>query len=125
MKKSFIFAAWMFICACATPLMYDQAKFSISSDVKLLNITTQSSTRERDGQTQAQVIGVSAKNQTVYYKTEWFDANGFKISTTLNQWKKANLRKDAEFIWNFVAPSPRAVAYRVYISNNIGNGIIE
>lgn len=124
MKNIFICAALMLLLSCTT-LEYDREKFSINPDVKLLNINTQNTVRERDGQVLVQVAGVSKKNQSVYYKIEWFDANGMKISTTLSQWKKVNLRENAEFFWNAAAPSKRAATYRVYITDDIGNGIIE
>lgn len=125
MKKIFVFGTLLFLWSCATPLEYDHSKFSITPSVKLLNINTNNTVRERDGQLFAQVSGVSSKNQAVYYKIEWFDANGMKISTKLAQWKKVNLRENEDFIWNTAAPSKRAIDYRVYITNNIGNGIIE
>ena len=125
MKKIFIFSAFLFLWSCATPLEYDRSKISIDPDVKLLSINTNSAVRERDAQMLAQVSGISDKNQSVYYKFEWFDGNGIKISTSLSQWKKANLRENAEFFWNAVSPSRRAVTYRVYITDDIGNGIIE
>ena len=125
MRKLFVFGMLILLWACAAPLEYDHSKFSINQDVKLLNVNTNSSVRERDGQMMAQVSGTSSKNQSVYYKIEWFDANGMKISTSLSQWKKVNLRENAEFFWNSAAPSKRAVTYRVYITDDIGNGIIE
>lgn len=124
MKKIFIFIALLFAWACAS-FEYDHAKFSIASDVYLLNINTSNVVRERDGQMLVQVAGTSARNQSVYYKIEWFDANGMRISTSLAQWKKVNLRENAEFFWNATAPSRRAATYRVYITDDIGNGIIE
>ena len=125
MKKLFIFGALLFLWSCAAPLEYDHAIFSINPDVKLLNINTNSTVRERDGQMLSQVSGTGKKNQSVYYKIEWFDANGMRISTKLAQWKKVNLRKNAEFLWSAAAPSKRAVSYRVYITDDIGNGLIE
>lgn len=124
MKKIFILSTLLFMWSCAS-LEYDHAKFSIDSDVYLLNINTNNAVRERDGQMLVQVSGTSARNQSVYYKIEWFDANGMKVSTSLAQWKKVNLRENAEFFWNAAAPSRRAVNYRVYITDDIGNGIIE
>jgi len=125
MKKLLIFSALLFLWSCATPLEYDHSAFSINPDVKLLSINTNSTIRERDGQMLAQISGSSKKNQSVYYKVEWFDLNGMKISTSLAQWKKVNLRENAEFFWNAAAPSKRAVTYRVYITDDIGKGIIE
>lgn len=125
MDRKFIFGALLLIWSCAAaPLEYDQAKFSITPDVKLLSINSNSVVRERDGQMSVQVSGLSKTNQSIYYKVEWFDVNGMKISTSLAQWKKVNLRKNSEFLWNFTAPSKRAVTYRVYITDDIGNGII-
>ena len=125
MKKILVFSTLLFLWSCATPLEYDHAAFSINPDVKLLSINTNSTIRERDGQILAQISGTSKKDQSVYYKVEWFDVNGMKISTSLAQWKKVNLRENAEFFWNAAAPSKRAVTYRVYITDDIGNGIIE
>lgn len=125
MRKIFIFSVLLFLWSCATPLEYDHTKFSISPDVKLLNINTSNTIRERDGQMLVQVSGSGRKNQSVYYKIEWFDVNGMNISTKLAQWKKVNLRRNAEFFWNVTAPSKRAVTYKVYITDDIGNGIIE
>lgn len=124
MKKILYYSLILFLSACAT-LEYDHTKFFIHPDVKLLSIQTNSMIRERDGQMIVQVIGVSRKNQSVYYKVEWFDKNNMKISTTLTQWKKVNLRENSEFTWNAVSPSRRAISYRVQIAEDIGNGIID
>ncbi|MBR6355961.1 MAG: YcfL family protein [Alphaproteobacteria bacterium] len=125
MRKFLLSLMFLGVAACATPLEYDKAKFSISPAVKLLNINSNAAMRERDGQVMAQVSGTSSKNQAVYYKVEWFDANGMKISTSLAQWKKVNLRENSEFFWKAAAPSQRAATYRVYITDDIGKGIIE
>lgn len=125
MKKLFIFAFVLFLCSCATPMQYDHTKFSVSPDVKLLAIEANSMVRARDGQMSVQVSGMSEKNQSVYYKTEWFDINGMRISTSLSQWKKVNLHKNIEFVWNATAPSKRATSYKVYITDDIGKGIID
>ena len=76
MNKIIAFCAVLLLFACAAPLEYDRAKFSINPDVKFSAINSNSNIRERDGQVVAQVMGISAKNQAVYYKVEWFDANG-------------------------------------------------
>ncbi len=125
MKKIILFSVFLFLGACATPLEYDHEKISVDSGVNLSAVNTQSRIRERDGQILAQISGTAASNQSVYYKFEWFDSNGMKISTGLSRWKKVNLRKNVEFFWNAAAPSKRAVAYKVYITDDIGNGIIE
>ena len=124
MKKLFIYGMLSLLCACTT-LEYDKEKISLDSDVDLLYINSTTAIRERDGQVLLQISGTSGEDQTVYYKVEWFDINGMKISTSLAQWKKVNLREDAEFFWKVVSPSPRDATYRVYITDNIGDGIIE
>ena len=124
MKKIFMFAL-LLLCACTTPLQYDRSKFLIASDVGFLSINTNNTIRERDGQLLAQISGISTKDQSIYYKVVWFDVNGMKISTSLTQWKKVNLRENAEFFWTVVAPSKRAMTYKVYITDNIGNGLIK
>ncbi len=125
MKKIFAGSMIFLLWACATPLEYDRAKFSINPDVRLLNINTNNTVRPRDGQMLVQILGTAADDQSVYYKVEWFDVNGMRISTTLSQWKKVNLRENDEFIWSAAAPSRRAATYRVYVTDDIGDGIIE
>lgn len=124
-RKLLIMVMFLGVVACATPLEYDRDKINLNPDVKMLNINTNNSTRERDGQMFVQVSGISAKNQSVYYKINWFDVNGMVVPTSLSQWKKVNLRENAEFIWNGVSPSKKAIKYRVQITDDIGNGIIE
>lgn len=111
--------------ACASKLEYDYTKLSINPDVKLISIDTNSVRRGRDGQLLAQVSGISKKNQLVYYKFVWFDDSGMKISTSLSQWNRANLREGADFYWKAVAPSKRAVTYKVNVTDDIGNGLVD
>lgn len=125
MKKLFIYAVVAILCSCTTPLEYNRDIFSINPSVKLMNINSTATVRERDGQAIAQIMGTSRTNQTIFYKIEWFDANGIKINSTLSRWKKVNLHKNAEFFWKATSPSRRAVSYRVYLSDTIGDGIIE
>ena len=124
MKKVLLFFVWLLLSACAS-LKYDNAKFWVDSDVKLSSISAYDTIRERDGQMLLQISGVSRKNQSVYYKVEWFDGSGVKISTSLSQWKRVNLHENVEFFWNAMAPSRRATNYKVYVTDNIGNGLIQ
>ena len=125
MYKLLVCALLLLQTSCASKLDYDHSKLLIDPDVKLYSISTNSAWRDRDGQLSVQVSGVSGKNQSVYYKINWFDENGMKISTSLSQWKKVNLRENADFYWKAQAPSKRAVSYRVNITDDIGDGIIE
>ncbi|MBP3545881.1 MAG: DUF1425 domain-containing protein [Alphaproteobacteria bacterium] len=115
----------VFLLGCASPIEYDREIFSITSDVKLESINSVSNVRERDGQVLVQVQGVSSKNQSVYYKVEWFDYNFINISSDLSRWKRANLRENSDFLWKMVAPSKRAVSYKIYITREIGDGLLD
>lgn len=124
MKKILMACVALILCGCAT-LEYNRAVFFIDPDVKLQSIDATSSVRERDGQTLLQIVGQSRKNQAVYYKVEWFDETGIRVNSSISAWKKVNLFEDMEFIWRTTSPSRRAVGYRVYITDDIGDGIIE
>lgn len=115
----------VFLLGCASSIEYDREIFSITSDVKLESISSVSNVRERDGQVLVQVQGVSSKNQSVYYKVEWFDYNFINISSGLSRWKRANLRENMDFLWKMVAPSKRAVSYKIYITQDIGDGLLD
>lgn len=124
MKKIILCLALAFLWSCAS-FKYDVDKFSIGEDVELTSINATSSVRERDGQMFVQIRGVSADDQTIYYRVDWFDHNDMKLSTLLSGWKKVNLRENAEFIWKVTSPSKRAVSYRVYITDDLGNGLFD
>ena len=125
MKKLALLAC-LFLFGCSgTHLEYDHSVFSISPDVKLTFIDAVSNIRDRDSQMTVQVRGEAPKTQTVYYKTEWFDQNGMKISTTLTSWKNTKLIENLEFTWHMTAPTKRAAAYKVYIVKELGDGIIH
>lgn len=125
MKKTLLGISLLCLAGCASPLEYDRSVFSISPDVKLSYIDAVSNVRDRDGQMTVQVRGEAPKTQQVYYKTEWFDPNGMKISTTLTSWKNAKLIENLEFTWNMTAPTKRATTYKVYVVKELGDGIIH
>lgn len=125
MKKTLLGISLLCLAGCATPLEYDRSVFVINSDVELTYIDSTSTIRERDGQVFVQVTGMSPDTQMVYYKTEWFDKNGMKISTDLSKWKTAKLLENMEFTWKMTSPSKRAVSYKVHITDDLGDGIIH
>lgn len=126
MKKIALCFSFLFLFGCVNPsLEYDKEIFYIHSDIDLNHIEALSTIREWDGEMIVQVRGNSDTNQSVFYKIQWFDTNGIEITSTLSQWKKANLFDQADFTWKFFSPSKRANSYRIYITNDIGNGIIE
>ena len=98
---------------------------SMATVSNIESISSVSNVRERDGQVLVQVQGVSSKNQSVYYKVEWFDYNFINISSGLSRWKRANLRENMDFLWKMVAPSKRAVSYKIYITQDIGDGLLD
>ena len=123
MKKLFL-CVCLLLAGCAG-FEYDRTVFSITDDVRLTQISDSSIVRETDGQITVQVRGFSPKRQFVYYKAEWFDGHGIKINTSLTQWKRVQLPEEMDFTWTLAAPTPKAVAYRIYITKNIGKGMIE
>ncbi len=125
MKKILLGISLLWLAGCATPLEYDRSTFSINSDVELAYINAISTVRERDGQVFVQVTGMSPSTQMIYYKTEWFDKNGMKISTDLSKWKTVKLIENMEFTWKITSPSKRAVTYKIHITDDLGDGIIH
>ena len=125
MKKVLLGISLLCLAGCATPLEYDHSVFSISPDVELTYIDAVSNVRDRDNQMIVQVRGEAPETQVVYYKTEWFDKNGMKIATTLNSWKNVKLIENLEFTWEMTAPTPRAARYKIYVVDELDDGIIR
>lgn len=125
MKKTLLGISLLCLAGCASQLEYDRSVFSIKPDVELNYIDAISSVREKDGQVFVQVSGQAPSTQTVYYKTEWFDANGMKITSNLSKWKNTKLIENMDFTWKMIAPSKRATSYKVYIVDELGDGIIH
>ena len=119
-----LFLSLIFLVGCSS-LIYDNEKLFIHSDVDLNSINVILNQRKYDSQVFVQISGVPLSNQSVYYKIDWFDINGIKITTVLSQWKCANLIKNVDFTWKLPAPTKSAVSYKIYITKNIGNGIIQ
>ncbi len=119
-----MFLSLIFLVGCSS-LIYDNEKLFIHSDVDLNSINVILNQRKYDSQMFVQISGVPLSNQSVYYKIDWFDINGIKITTVLSQWKRANLIKNVDFTWKLPAPTKSAVSYKIYITKNIGNGIIQ
>lgn len=125
MKKLLLLTVLILSGCSSTHLEYDRSVFSIKPDVELNYIDAISNVREKDGQVFVQVSGQAPSTQTVYYKTEWFDANGMKITSNLSKWKNTKLIENMDFTWKMIAPSKRATSYKVYIVDELGDGIIH
>ena len=119
-----LFLLFMLLAGCSS-LEYDKETLYLHSSVSLEKINVTMSQRERDSQLFVQVRGIPSSNQAVYYKIDWYDATGMKIPTALSQWKRVNLIEDIDFSWKMPAPTKGAVNYKVYITTDIGNGIIH
>ena len=123
MKK--ILTAVLFLALAGCMATYDKSLFFIADDVWLNSIVSDSYVRESDGHTLVQVTGTASHTQTVYYKVEWYDANGMKVKSALSKWQQKKLVKGIEFTIEAVSPSPKAVRYKVSMAKDLGNGILN
>ncbi len=57
----------------------------------------------------------STLNQELRYRFEWLDGNGFEVTGLASRWESLELRPLISHSLNRVAPSPRAVAYRIHL----------
>ncbi len=66
-------------------------------------------------------IQINAQNDTDEYKlfkyrVDWQDKDGFLIPSLSSKWADFPAHKNSNFKINVVAPSPKATAYQVYLS---------
>ncbi|MGE4407992.1 YcfL family protein [Pseudomonas sp.] len=57
----------------------------------------------------------SLGRQELRYRFEWLDASGFEIPGLAARWELLELRPRVSHSLDRVAPSPRAVAYRIHL----------
>ena len=63
------------------------------------------------------IHGMSYIDAGVYYSVAWFDQDNMKINSTLSKSTLEHLRENQPFYWTAVAPSKKAVSYKIYISD--------
>jgi len=66
-------------------------------------------------------IQINAQNDTDEYKlfkyrVDWQDKDGFLIPSLSSKWADFPAHKNSNFKINVIAPSPKATAYQVYLS---------
>ena len=71
------------------------------------------------------ISGLGTTNQVVYYKVEWYNEMGMPIKSIMSTWKTASIVKNMPFNWDAVSPSPKARSFKVMITKNIGDGILN
>ncbi|MBQ8294645.1 MAG: hypothetical protein IJX89_04650 [Alphaproteobacteria bacterium] len=70
-----------------------------------------------NGNMKITVSGEVYNDTDLYYSTAWFNDSGIKINTLLSKYVKQTVKKGLPFYWTIVAPSSKAVDYKVYVSN--------
>ena len=128
MKKLLVLLFVVLIVGCATtPAQpdYDTKIFFIDPGIKLQQLEARHFTRENDGHILVNVSGIGTKDQTVYYKVDWFNEFGMPIKSILSTWKSAKIVKNMPFNWDVVSPSPKAKSFKVLITKDIGDGILN
>lgn len=126
MKKIFVLFFVLFMSGCATTVPdYDTQLFYVDSNIKLQQLEARHYTREKDGHILLNISGVGLTNQVVYYKVDWFNELGMPIKSIMSTWKSVSIVKNVPFNWEAVSPTPKAVSYKVIITKNIGNGILN
>jgi len=57
----------------------------------------------------------SSQQQTLRYRFSWFDGNGFELKGLAGRWEQQPLRPNEPVMIDRVAPSPKAVSYRIQL----------
>lgn len=128
MKKLFALLLVVLMGGCATtPAQpdYDTKIFFIDPGIKLQQLEARHFTRENDGHTLVNVSGIGTTDQTVYYKVDWFNEFGMPMKSIMSTWKSAKIVKNMPFNWSAVSPSPKATTFKVLITKDIGDGILN
>ncbi len=127
MKKlmTLFLGCFLFGCATQTQPGYDTTLFFIDPSVKLQQLEARHYTREKDGHILVNISGLGTTNQVVYYKVEWYNEMGMPIKSIMSTWKTASIVKNMPFNWDAVSPSPKARSFKVMITKNIGDGILN
>ena len=121
MKKAFVlFPVLAALCGCVGAVNSNPDKIFLtgaSGAGYFKNISVEETTPENDALKKLTISGESYVDGTVYYSIVWFDKDNMKINTTLSKSTLEHLRKNQPFYWTAVAPSKKAVSYKMYISD--------
>ena len=121
MKKLFVILPVLAsLCGCAgTENMNPDKIFLIgNSGVGFIqNISVNETIPENQELKRLTIEGMSYVDGDIYYSVVWFDKNNMKINSTLSKSTLEYLRENQPFYWTAVAPNPKAVSYKIYISD--------
>lgn len=62
---------------------------------------------------QANLRNLSKRGITVFYKFDWYDADGMAVATPTSAWKSRTIHGGELFSISAVAPNPRAADFRL------------
>ena len=70
------------------------------------------------GLKELQVMGTNNTGEYVKlrYRVVWFDKSGFEIDSLGKNWTELPAYKNTDFTIHIIAPSPKAVEYRLFIN---------
>ena len=116
MKKILLFCL---LGACATTYNDNPDKIYVGGMehpgyIKNISVKESSTTNSLQRVT---VTGETYEDTKLFYSVVWFDANDMKINSTLSKPVMAKVRKNQPFHWSAVAPSAKAVSYKVYVAD--------
>jgi uncharacterized protein YcfL len=92
-------------------------KIFVEDSSYLKHVSVQDTVRESDAFKLVTVSGETYEDTDLFYRVVWFDKDGMKQNSILSNSNQAIVRRNQPFYWTVVAPSVRAVDYKVYISN--------
>ena len=121
MKKIFfVLPVLSALCGCAGTTNKNPDKIILTGQSGIAyfqDISVDETTTENKGLKKLAIKGMPYADATVYYSVVWFDKDDVKINTTLSKSTLEHLRKNQPFYWTAVAPSEKAVSYKVYVSD--------
>ena len=113
--KSFIFTFVILISGCADKSFVQIVDNKVAKYVDIKEV------KERvrdDGLLEIQINAVNDTDEykLFKYRVDWQDKDGFLIPSLSSKWADFPAHKNSNFKINVIAPSPKATAYQVYLS---------
>ncbi len=117
MKKELILAlAGIFLTGCAVQNAAPD-KIFVQDASYLKHISVRDSVRESDSFKVLTVFGETYEDTDLFYRIVWFDKDGMKQNSILSNSNQAIVRRNQPFAWTAIAPSTKAVDYKIYVSD--------
>ena len=92
-------------------------KIFVQNASYLKHISVQDTLRESDSFKLETVSGETYEDTDLFYRVVWFDKDGMKQNSILSNSNQAIVRRNQPFHWTVVAPSAKAVDYKIYVSD--------